>query len=55
VLTVSAITLFGLLTWQDGDVGWFARAAVAFVLIALLYQMYLTDLFWRRSMNLGDD
>ena len=55
VLTVSAITLFGLLTWQDGDVGWLARAAVAFVVVALVYQMYLTDLFWRRSMKRGGD
>jgi hypothetical protein len=54
LLTVATITICGMIVWQDGDVGWFARVAVVFAFIALVYQMYLTDMFWKRSMFLPD-
>ncbi len=50
LLTVAAIAISGMIVWQDGDVGWFARVAVVFAFTALVYQMYLTDVFWKRSM-----
>lgn len=54
LVTVSMLAVSAVIVWQQGDAGWFARVAVMFALIALLYQTYLTDMFWKRSMMLGE-
>ncbi len=53
IATVSVLAASSVVVWQNGDDGWFSRLTVTFALSTLLYQMYLTNLFWKRSMQLG--
>ena len=55
MVTIVFLAVSGLLVWERGDEGWVARIAVTYALVALLYQLYLTDKFWRRSMGAGRD
>lgn len=47
---VVVLAALGLALWLSGHTGWFAAVSVAAVLSVLLYQLYLSAVFWRRSV-----
>jgi hypothetical protein len=51
IVNVTAQVVLGLYFLRSGHQGWLAMAALLLLAAAMLYQMYLTDYFWRRSVG----
>ena len=49
-LHVLAMAAAGIALLATGHTGWLAMAATLLVTAGLLYQLYLSDLYWRRSV-----
>jgi hypothetical protein len=52
LVNVSVMVAVGVFFAVSGDRGWFALLSLAALIAVMLYQIYLTDRYWRLSTSL---